>query len=352
MQSSSKDRGFTLVELLVVIAIIGVLVALLLPAVQAAREAARRTECANNLKQVGLAVHNHVGALGYFPTGGTVPWASPKDYVQMPSGVPYPVPGLGLGWGFQILPYREQGAVHKIDPTSATIRHDLQATPVPMFNCPSRRPPTNFIYAGGNTWPMDYAGVTPGREPDLNSDPDEGDYWGWHPSDLCSNSSDPCVWRVRANLEYHGIIVRTDWDHQKSPSPGPVGNTPPTKPAHVTDGLSNALMVAEKRVPADKYEGGHWADEAGWLDGWDGDSMRASYYPPGPDVSLEADPFPNSNDDDRDFGLCVGSAHAAGVNGLMGDGSVRFISYDVDRETFNRLGNRDDGEVIDISTLN
>jgi prepilin-type N-terminal cleavage/methylation domain-containing protein len=106
-----RRKGFTLVELLVVIAIIGVLIALLLPAVQAAREAARRTQCSNNLKQVGLAVHNHVSALGVFPTGGTFPWARLSDYVT-PDGRPFPAKKQGLSWAFQILPYREASNVH------------------------------------------------------------------------------------------------------------------------------------------------------------------------------------------------------------------------------------------------
>ncbi|MCC6493557.1 MAG: DUF1559 domain-containing protein [Pirellulales bacterium] len=149
-------------------------------------------------------------------------------------------------------------------------------------------------------------------------------------------------------MEFHGIIVRTDWDSTKNP-PRPLGNTPPCKPAHITDGMSNTLMIAEKRVPADMYGGGHWGDDRGWLDGWDGDSMRATYYPLAPDVPLEGDPFPNSDDDDRDYGYCVGSGHAFGVYGLMGDGSVRPLSYDVDRLIFNWLGTRDDGQTADPS---
>ncbi|HMO86596.1 MAG TPA: DUF1559 domain-containing protein, partial [Lacipirellulaceae bacterium] len=110
-------RAFTLVELLVVIAIIGVLVALLLPAIQAAREAARRTQCTNQLRQMGVALQNHVSALGVFPTAGTVPNPNIADYVSGPTSSPGTPNGpnkQGLGWGYQLLPYLEQGAIRGI----------------------------------------------------------------------------------------------------------------------------------------------------------------------------------------------------------------------------------------------
>src|SRR5690242_18409839 len=96
-------RAFTLVELLVVIAIIGVLVALLLPAIQSAREAARRTQCKNQLKQIALAIHNHVNTFGVFPTGGAKIYPNIEDYVA--GGIPLGPIKQGLGWGYQILPY-------------------------------------------------------------------------------------------------------------------------------------------------------------------------------------------------------------------------------------------------------
>src|SRR5437870_6822317 len=88
--------AFTLVELLVVIAIIGILVALLLPAIQAAREAARRTHCMNNVKQIMLSMHNHVSARGVFPGGGIGPWPAIQNYLTSPNGPPYGPDKQGL----------------------------------------------------------------------------------------------------------------------------------------------------------------------------------------------------------------------------------------------------------------
>ncbi len=116
-----KRSGFTLVELLVVIAIIGILVGLLLPAVQMARESARRTQCTNNLKNVGLAFQNHEGTYKVLPTSGydssQLPWFSGTG---APAGTGSPYTGdkqLG-GWAYQILPFMEQGNVY--NPSSAT----------------------------------------------------------------------------------------------------------------------------------------------------------------------------------------------------------------------------------------
>src|SRR5450432_2122552 len=105
--------GFTLIELLVVIAIIGILVALLLPAIQAARESARRTECKNKLKQIGLAMQNHVDTYKVFPTGGAEYNPLISNYLDS-SGKPYGPDKQGLGWAYQILPYMEEGAIKGI----------------------------------------------------------------------------------------------------------------------------------------------------------------------------------------------------------------------------------------------
>ena len=137
-----RPTGFTLVELLVVIAIIGVLVALLLPAVQAAREAARRTQCINHLKQIALAMQNHHDAHKHFPSGGWgVRWQ------------PHPDRGTGIsqpgGWTYPLLPFLEETAVHEMgggvgrDNDTSTVllnaNRDRAQKPITVWNCPSRR---------------------------------------------------------------------------------------------------------------------------------------------------------------------------------------------------------------------
>ncbi|NQT38164.1 MAG: DUF1559 domain-containing protein, partial [Planctomycetes bacterium] len=132
-----RRRGFTLVELLVVIAIIGILIGLLLPAVQSVREAARRIQCANHLKQMGLGALNHEEAHGFFPScGWGWAWIGDPD-----RGFGETQPG---GWIYNLLPFVEQDALHnlgagKSDSEKRAFAGEVANTPIAMFNCPSRR---------------------------------------------------------------------------------------------------------------------------------------------------------------------------------------------------------------------
>ena len=135
-------NGFTLIELLVVIAIIAILIALLLPAVQQAREAARRAQCKNNLKQMGIAFHNHLDVYRYFPSSGNN-WTYAPDFVN---DKPAAAPIQRCGWGFQILQFLEQASVRQggTGNTIAARQEFIIQTPVAAYFCPSRRAPAKL----------------------------------------------------------------------------------------------------------------------------------------------------------------------------------------------------------------
>jgi prepilin-type N-terminal cleavage/methylation domain-containing protein/prepilin-type processing-associated H-X9-DG protein len=282
-------RAFTLIELLVVIAIIAILIGLLLPAVQKVREAAARTKCQNNLKQIGLALHNYHDSMGTFPKGGTAPWDSTAPFTT------------SLNWHYQILPYVEQDAVFRL-----TNINTIYATSIPIYNCPSRRGPTlvNGHYLG------DYAAATPGDAPGS---------WDqfWYGS----------VWTVPTSANHNGVITRSGSNPKK------------VTMDHVTDGTSNTMVIGEKWVRRDRYQTGDWNDDGGWADGWDADVIRYTAYPPQPDANLSA------------TGYEFGSAHQNGINAVFADGSVRSIRFGIDPTLFNFLGHRCDGRVLDPSGL-
>jgi prepilin-type N-terminal cleavage/methylation domain-containing protein len=375
-------RGFTLVELLVVIAIIGVLVALLLPAVQAAREAARRTTCSNQLRQMGIGLQNHVSAFGVFPTGGTTPNPNIANYQSGTTSSPGKPNGpntQGLGAFYQLLPFLEQNAVKGI-----ITQNQLESTPIPLYNCPSRRGVTK---AGGENSPslIDYATAQPATSPCLiNYNPLE--MWPIPPAVRVAYARDTFWCAVNGHEwaevsstgalpnggNYGGVIVRTPYDIHCSDTAicsaattsasakGRKVSGHPTaiKPAQITDGTSNTLVICEKVVRSDLYEGGTVSDDKGWADGWDPDTVRLTGLPPISDNNGEVCRSSNRQVEFACIGdggfipaMFFGSAHPSGVNAVYADASVHQLSFDIDHLVFNALGTRAGEETLDQSQL-
>jgi prepilin-type N-terminal cleavage/methylation domain-containing protein len=281
-----RQRGFTLVELLVVIAIIGVLVALLLPAVQAAREAARRTQCQNNLKQIGLGVHNHHDTLGRFPYAGSD--GPDTDCCNATTRI-------GWSWAYELLPYIEQTPLH--DNTSDSL---ISVTPVKGYFCPSRRTPSKY----GSTAKNDYAGNGGSKKGNIGKD---------------------------------GAFIR-QWSTLKV-----AVDTRPNQQrgmAEIVDGTSQALLAAEKQLHQTTW-GTAGGDNEAWNNaGWDEDVVRFGELVPQPDHL-----HPNSTQA-AFWSQRFGGTHPSGINAVRCDGSVTFIPYTVDATVWLRFCTVNDGNPL------
>jgi prepilin-type N-terminal cleavage/methylation domain-containing protein/prepilin-type processing-associated H-X9-DG protein len=293
-------RGFTLVELLVVIAIIGILVALLLPAVQSAREAARRIQCTNHLKQLALACHNHHAAHNYFPSAGGPDWTWHMTFLN---GRPAVAPDQHGGWGFQVLPYIEQEAVWTGGAATTDVDRSIVAisTPINVFFCPTRRKP-EVVQA--QCW---------------YSHPNAGKSYGHAKNDYVAGS----------------LVTNT----QQPDGVGPIQRMNPAGIAQVKDGTTNTILLGEKRMNTAMLGKMQANDNEGYTCGWNHDTLRYTNRVPLPD-------FQNSGGDPGDDRF--GSSHSAGVNYALCDGSVRFISFSVDLQTFTRLGDKQDGLLVQV----
>ncbi len=344
---NARRRGFTLIELLVVIAIIAVLIALLLPAVQQAREAARRSQCKNNLKQMGLAMHNYEETYSRFPSGG-----EGTDWTGNMS--PFPTtPGVANGTGFDphstytaLLPFIDQAPVYNLMNLSYAYNNGNYApnqvaarTKIVAFLCPS-----NGVYAEDKNgfgqadyMPTVYTDLTLGAS-------------------TCPDGTAPLNYRCKSsgttrNARVDGLLG--------------IGGTPMGR---ITDGTSNTIAIIEdagKQAipnyagsyvdPAPSLVGGcgsagnlrcpnRWA-EADLGSGVSGPAagqgvINQNKTPTGGPSTC---PWTNNNCGPNDEPY---SFHTGGVQALMGDGSVRFLSENLDVQTVRRLIGRSEGEVL------
>src|SRR5262245_22065227 len=323
MSPRPRSAGFTLVELLVVIAIIGVLVALLLPAVQAAREAARRTQCANNLKQMGLALTNYHDTNKWFPPGAV--WSN--------TGATIPSPGNfanNRGSMFvRLLPYIEQQALYNnFDFSTGTDGLYLpgggmllRGTEVPVFTCPSdnvRRTVSSPTFV----MPSSYH-TNMGPSADISN----------NPSCSCPLFSTFQKYS-RAGTSVNspaGPFSRNGWVSQ-------------TKMADCFDGLSNTIYVGEDRAECSGHMQGGWSASNRWgafthipinFDSCRTQSISVS--------EGKNDCFSNCN-----WNAEVGfkSMHPGGAQFVFGDGGVRFLQQNIDMVTYNYLGDKADKKSV------
>ena len=334
-------RGFTLVELLVVIAIIGILVALLLPAVQAARESARQTQCRNNLKELGIGALQHEEQLKFLPSGG---WG--HAWVGDPNG------GFGRrqpgGWIFSLLPFIEQQALFDLgvgqgNPVQSpkSVNDQRIQTPLAMFNCPTRRPsqaypsPCCAPYNADQT-PVgaktDYAANYGDRQPNVIAPP----AYTYNPPTTLAQGTDSYAWPDMSFVT--GICyIRSEL---------PL--------ALIKDGTSNTYLVGEKYIDPDFYvnnppSGGDGGDDWTMYTGQQDDIVRGAYCSNPSQPSTCLTPMQDTPGVTAYSGGGFGSAHAGICNFVFCDGSVKTISNSIDPEVHRRLSNRNDGLPLDQS---
>jgi prepilin-type N-terminal cleavage/methylation domain-containing protein len=280
-------RGFTLVELLVVIAIIGILIALLLPAVQAAREAARRTQCKNHLKQIGLAVHLYHDANRMLPAG----WIA-----DAPDGVP------GWGWAVAVLPYMEENNLY-----TSGLRRELPI--IDPANDPARRHVlSGFLCPSDPGEPRFMIGQPPGSEENLDSG--------------------PALFEV-SRSNYVGMFGTFEIEEAPGAGDGLFFYHSRMRFADILDGMSTTLMVGER---SSRQGGSVWI---GVIQGANEEMARVvgvADHPPN-------DPHAHFDD--------FGSFHSTGAHFVLADGSVTIFADEIDDRVYKGLATRSGSEVVE-----
>ncbi len=334
-----RKNAFTLVELLVVIAIIGMLVGLLLPAVQQAREAARTMQCSNNLKNIGLACLNHESGMRCFPSSGwTYTWTGDADR----SGKEQP----GT-WNYAILPYLEQNALYQCcsdgQPDTVTAEQKKGAVtlfdmPLSVYNCPSRRAAKCYPAQVSYTVVNSDAKV----EKNTTSHP-RSDYagnYGCLDATPYANSSKP---GSVTDLSPMRSWSQSQWEERGTEN-GVIYRRSAVKIGEIRDGTSNTYLAGEKYVQPQFYEApGDAGDDSNMYDGTDDGSIRTGYY-----ASGSSSYVPLQDRDGMNWRFAFGSPHAGTLGMVMCDGSVQRISYSIEPENHSYLCNRKDGKPVTL----
>jgi len=295
-----RRRGFTLVELLVVIAIIGLLIALLLPAVQAARESARRMSCTNNLKQIGLALHMYHETLKALPMG----WIAFDADGTTPHWHGEP----GWAWGAKILNYLEQralaqNAIHDVLPIIDPANTAARVVPLRIYLCPSGKSPEKFFLG-----PDDVESPISGSFPTVGYQLSSSNYVG-----------------VFGTRDLHDVCDPSSPDYNECRGDGTFFLNRTVGFRDFSDGLSNTLIVGER--------------SAKWIDStWVG-VISGGEHAPARVVGVAAYP-PNSEVAEQDTVHNFSSFHPAGTNFLVGDGSVQMVHETIDQAVYRALCTR------------
>lgn len=327
-----KRRGFTLVELLVVIAIIAMLVTLLLPAVQAAREAARRTQCSNNLRQLGLGAMNCESALGHLPAGGWGwRWVGDKD---LGSGEEQPG-----GWIFAILPYIEETSFYNGsgdgNPTEMNAAQLAGAalcvrSPIAAINCPTRRESRAYPmpWFSNNYKALNADAVSEaGRTCYAANGGDNGLAHGGGPG------------TIQDGIDGKGFA------QDKGYFTGVLYERSETKLAKISDGTSKTYLAGEKNIDPQHYTSGNTpADNETWNTGWNNDNYRVGKLAT---FGTNDNQYRPLSRDRLNVPIHegFGGPHQSGCMMVYADNHVELVAYDIDRDVHAWKCNRSDGQI-------